>query len=112
MQFQRLKKNSATAPTKAALINLKINRMEIKNIHKQTDWYASHEKSEQGAALILCQQLKIKQLSDVIKIIEGEIELTENLQEFSHEAVIRSIKELIKTIPNVSYTKGYFKWEG
>lgn len=86
--------------------------MEVKNIHEDAGWYASYENSEQGAALILCQQLKIKQLSDVIKIIADEIELTENPQEFGHEAVIASIKVLIDNIPEVSYIKGYFKWVG
>jgi len=86
--------------------------MEIKNIHKDAEWYASHEDSKQGAALILCQQLKIKQLTDVIKIIQGEIELTEDPQEYSHQSVIQSIKVLVDTIPKVSYTKGGFKWVG
>ena len=86
--------------------------MEVKNIHEDAGWYASYENSEQGAALILCQQLKIKQLTDVVKIIQGEIELTENPQEYSHEVVIQSIKGLVDNIPTVSYTKGYFKWEG
>ena len=86
--------------------------MEVKNIHEDAGWYASYENSEQGAALILCQQLKIKQLTDDVKIIQGEIELTENPQEYSHEVVIQSIKGLVDNIPTVSYTKGYFKWEG
>ena len=86
--------------------------MEIKNIHEDADWYASYEGTEQGSALILCQQLKIKQLTDIIKRIQGEIELTESPQEYSHEAVIQSIKGLVDNIPKVSYTKGFFRWEG
>lgn len=86
--------------------------MEVKNIHKDSGWYASYEKTDQGKSLILCQKLKIKQLTDVIDIIMGEIELTENPQEFSHEEIIHSIKTLIDQIPEVSYTEGYFKWVG
>ncbi len=86
-------------------------KTETRNIHKDARWYASYEDSDQGAALILCQQLKIKQLQDVINIISGEIELTEPPQEYSHQAVIESIKGLISTIPPISYTKGHFQWE-
>ena len=86
--------------------------MEVRNIHEDAGWYASYDNSKQGAALILCQQLKINQLTKLIEVIKGEIELTENPQEFSHESVIQSIKALIDNIPTVSYTKGYFKWEG
>jgi hypothetical protein len=86
--------------------------MEVKNLHKDSGWYASYEKSDQGKSLILCQKLKIQQLTNVIEIIKGEIELTENPQEHSHEEVIQSIKRLIDQLPEVSYTVGYFKWIG
>lgn len=85
--------------------------MEIKNIHKDAGWFASYS-SKQGEALILCQELKIKQLQDIIKTIAGEIELTEDPKEVSHENIIASIKGLIENVPEVSCTKGYFKWIG
>jgi hypothetical protein len=86
--------------------------MEIRNIHEDSGWYASYERSEQGVALIRCQELKIKQLSDLIKTISGEIELCENPKEFNPETVVASIKALIEKIPEVSFTNGYFKWVG
>lgn len=86
--------------------------MEVKNIQKDATWYASYEKSQQGKALILCQKLKIEQLSGVLAIIQGEIELAENPKEHSPEEVLASIKALIEQIPEVSYTEGYFKWVG
>jgi hypothetical protein len=86
--------------------------MEVKNIYKYATWYASYEKSGQGKALILCQRLKLEQLSNVITLIKGEIELAENPREHSAEEVLASIKALIEQIPEVSYTEGFFKWVG
>lgn len=48
----------------------------------------------------------------LIKTIAGEIELTEDPKEVSHENIIASIKGLIENVPEVSCTKGYFKWIG
>lgn len=86
--------------------------MEIRNIHNDADWAASYEKSDQIAALIKCQKLKIKQLTDIINTIQGELELCEEPKEYSFETIINSIKVLANKIPEVSFTKGYFKWEG
>jgi hypothetical protein len=86
--------------------------MEVKNIYKDASWYASYENSEQGKSLILCQRLKLEQLSNVITLIKGEIELAENPKEHSAEEVLASIKALIEQIPEVSYTEGFFKWVG
>lgn len=85
---------------------------DIKNIYKDVEWAASYEESKQIKSLILCQKLKIEQLTNIIKTIQGEIELTEDPQEYSFESVIRSIKAVIETIPIVTHTEGIFKWEG
>lgn len=92
--------------------SLFLNEMEIKNIHKDADWFVSYEESKQGKALILCQGLKIKQLENVLAVIQGEIELAEDPKEFSSDQILQSIKALIDQIPEVSHSEGYFKWVG
>lgn len=48
------------------------------------------------------QKLKVRQLQDVIGVIKGEIELTDNPQELPDRIVIKSIKSLLEKIPEVS----------
>ena len=55
-------------------------------------------------SIILSQELKIKQLTNLIDIISGEIELTEIPQYATHEMVISSIKDLIKQYHNNNQT--------
>lgn len=43
---------------------------------------------------------------------KGVIITGKNPKEFSPEQVLVSIKVLINNIDTVSYTEGYFKWEG
>ena len=92
--------------------------MEVKNIHQNAGWFASYMNARdggsdsQGKALVECQILKIKQLQNVLEIIKGEIELSENPKEHSPEQILHSIKALIEQIPEVSYTEGFFKWVG
>lgn len=83
--------------------------MEIKNIHKDADWYASYMDSLQGRALIKCQSLKIKQLENLIDVITGELELRGLA---SDELVLDSIESLLSQQTPVEVTKGCFKWEG
>lgn len=66
----------------------------------------------QGRSLVECQIKKIKQLTDLIENIKGEIELAEEPKEHSAENVLSSIKSLIEQIKEVEHTIGYFKWVG
>jgi hypothetical protein len=50
--------------------------------------------------IILSQQSKIKELTNLIDTISGEIELTEYPQYTTHEMVLSSIKDLIKQYYN------------
>ena len=63
-------------------------------------------------ALIECQAKKIKQLTELIETIEGEIELAEEPKECDEKIIIQSIKTLINQIREVESTCGYFKWVG
>jgi len=86
--------------------------MEIKNIHKHAGWYASYENAGQGKALIECQAKKIKQLTELIEKISGEIELTEHPKEYNERIVLDSIKVLIDQTGEIEHSVGYFKWVG
>lgn len=66
----------------------------------------------QGEALVKCQIKKIKQLTDLIENIKGEIELSENPKEYSEKMILNSIKALIEQTKEVEHTSGYFKWVG
>jgi nitrogen-specific signal transduction histidine kinase len=87
---------------------------EIRDIHEDAEWYASYMNDDQGVALVKCQQLKIKQLTELIEVISGEIELCEKPKEVHEINVLESIKSLIKQNKDkkVKYTKNYFKWIG
>ena len=92
--------------------------MEIKNIHEYAIWYASYMNAPdggndaQGEALVKCQIKKIRQLTELIENIKGEIELSENLKEYSEKTVLNSIKAMIEQIKEVEHRSGYFKWVG
>lgn len=92
--------------------------MEIRDIHKHSGWFSSYMYAEdggndaQGRALVECQAKKIKQLSELIETIEGEIELTENPKEYDEKLIISSIKTLINQIEEVEASYGYYKWVG
>lgn len=85
--------------------------MEVKNL-KLAGWYASYMSNEQGQALIECQEKKIKQLTDLIETIKGEIELTKEPKEYNSEMVLSSIEALISQTKEVEHIIGYFKWVG
>jgi len=85
--------------------------MEVRNL-KMAGWYASHMREEQGQALIECQENKIKQLTDLIETIKGEIELTKEPKEYNTEMVLSSIEGLIDQTKEVEHIRGYFKWVG
>lgn len=86
--------------------------MEIRDIHKHSGWYSSHMKENQGRALVECQAKKIKQLTELIETIEGEIELTENPKEYNEKIILQSIKTLISQVGEVEASYGYYKWVG
>ena len=92
--------------------------MEIRDIHKHDSWFSSYMYAEdggndaQGRALVECQAKKIKQLSELIEAIEGEIELTENPKEYDEKLIISSIKTLINQIEEVEASYGNYKWIG
>ena len=87
--------------------------MEIKNIHEYAGWYASYmNDAPQGKALIKCQAKKIKQLTELIEKISGEIELTEQPKEYDERIVLDSIKSLIEQVDEVEHKEAFFKWVG
>ena len=92
--------------------------MEIRDIHKHDSWFASYMYASdggndaQGKALVECQAKKIKQLTELIETIEGEIELTENPKEYDEKLIISSIKTLINQIEEVEASYGSYKWVG
>ena len=92
--------------------------MEIKNIHEHAGWFASYMNAidggndAQGEALVKCQIKKIKQLTELIENIKGEIELADEPKEFSERAILDSIKAMIEQTKEVEYASGYFKWVG
>ena len=92
--------------------------MEIRDIHKHASWFASYMYASdggndaQGKALVECQAKKIKQLTELIETIEGEIELTENPKEYDEKLIISSIKTLINQIEEVEASYGSYKWVG
>lgn len=65
--------------------------MELRDIHKDSEWYSSYMYAEdggndaQGKALVECQAKKIKQLSKLLEKIEGEIELAEYPKEYDEK---------------------------
>lgn len=85
--------------------------MEIKNIHKHAGWYASYSE-DQGKALILCQQSKIKQLQDILNKISIDLELRDNPRADSDSNILNSIEHLVSNIKTISHTENFFKWEG
>ena len=85
--------------------------MDVRNL-KMAGWYASYVRDEQGQALIECQEKKIKQLTDLIENIKGEIELTKEPKEYNAEIVLSSIEALIDQNKEVEHIRGYFKWVG
>jgi len=85
--------------------------MEVRNL-KMAGWYASYMQDDQGEALIECQEKKIKQLTDLIENIKGEIELTKEPKEYNAEMVLSSIEALIDQTKEVEHIRGYFKWVG
>ena len=92
--------------------------MEVRDIHKHSGWFSSYMYAEdggndaQGRALVECQAKKIKQLSELIEAIEGEIELAEEPKEYDEKIIIQSIKTLINQIGGVESTYGNYKWVG
>lgn len=82
--------------------------MESRNIHEHAEWFASYMNA-QGEALVLCQAKKIRQLTELLEVIKGEIELKD---EVSSEIIFNSIETLIDEIEEVEHTSGYFKWVG
>jgi hypothetical protein len=62
----------------------RLSSMEVRNL-KMASWYASYMQDDQGEALIECQEKKIKQLTDLIENIKGEIELTKEPKEYDSE---------------------------
>ena len=99
------------------MYNKEINK-DIKNIHEDASWFASYmnapdgTQDAQGHALVRCQMEKIKQLTEVIENIKGEIELSKNPREFNNDIVLESIDALVNQIKEVSFTDGHFKWIG
>ena len=85
--------------------------MEVRNL-KMAGWYASYMREEQGQALIECQEKKIKQLTELIENIKGEIELAKEPKEYSAEIVLSLIEALIDQTKEVEHIRGYFKWVG
>lgn len=85
--------------------------MEVRNL-KMAGWYVSYMREEQGQALIECQEKKIKQLTELIENIKGEIELAKEPKEYSAEMVLSSIEALIDQTKEVEHIRGYFKWVG
>ena len=85
--------------------------MEVRNL-KMAGWYASYMQDDQGQALIECQEKKIKQLTDLIENIKGEIELTKEPKEYNAEMVLSSIEALINQTKEVEHIRGYYKWVG
>lgn len=85
--------------------------MEIRNL-KMAGWYASYMHDEQGQALIECQEKKIKQLTDLLENIKGEIELTKDPKEYNTEMVLSSIEALIDQTKEIEHIRGSFKWVG
>ncbi len=81
--------------------------MDTRNIHKDAEWIASYEK-DQCKGLIICQQLKIKQLTELIEKIEGEMEQTE----YAPEMIMESIKTIIQNTEEIEHIEGIFKWIG
>lgn len=60
-------------------------------------------------ALIECQAKKIKQLTELIETIEGEIELTEDPKEYNEKIILQSIKTLISQVGEVEASYGSYK---
>lgn len=85
--------------------------MEVRKLD-MAGWYASYMRDEQGQALIECQGKKIKQLTDLLENIKGEIELTKEPKEYDAEMVLSSIEALIDQTKEVENIRGYFKWVG
>ena len=92
--------------------------MEIRDIHKHASWFASYMYASdggndaQGRALVECQAKKIKQLSELIEAIEGEIELAEEPKEYNEKIILQSIKTLISQVGEVEASYGSYKWVG
>ena len=92
--------------------------MQVKNIHEHASWFASYMNAPdggndaQGEALVECQIKKIKQLTELIENIKGEMELAENPKEYSEKTILKSIKAMIEQIEEVEHTSGFFKWIG
>ena len=92
--------------------------MEVRNIHEHAGWFASYMNAPdggsdaQGEALVKCQAKKIKQLTELIDNIKGEIELADRPKEYSERTVLDSVKALIEQTTEVEHTSGYFKWVG
>jgi hypothetical protein len=92
--------------------------MEVKNIHEHAGWFASYMNApdggsdQMGEALVECQIKKIKQLTQLIETIKGEIELAQDPKEQDPSLVLESINTLIKQTGEVEHTSGYFKWIG
>jgi len=80
--------------------------MEIKTL-KDTGWFISYMDSDQGKALVLCQQKKIKQLEEMLEAIQGETEITE----YSPEVMLKSIYAMIDNLEPVESTVGAFTWK-
>jgi len=92
--------------------------MEIKNIHQHAGWFASYMNAPdggsdaQGQALVECQIKKIKQLTELVETISGEIELFDEPKEYSAETILESIRSLIEQVKEVEHVSGYYKWVG
>ncbi len=92
--------------------------METRNIHEHAGWYASYMNAPdggsdaQGEALVKCQIKKIKQLTDLVERIKGEIELADAPKEYGERDVLNSIKALIEQQTEVEHVNGHYKWVG
>lgn len=92
--------------------------MEIRNIHQHAGWFASYMNAPdggndtQGQALVECQAKKIKQLTELVETIKGEIELTKDPKEYNAETILESIKALIEKVSLVEHVSGHYKWIG
>ena len=75
-------------------------------------WVKEGDRVTKGQALIECQEKKIKQLTELVENIKGEIELTKDPKEYNAKIVLSSIEALIDQTKEVEHIRGYFKWVG
>lgn len=92
--------------------------MQIKDIHKDAEWFASYMNApdggndEQGQALVKCQIKKIRQLTGLIEAIRCELELADEPKDCSERMVLESIRSMIANPDQVQHIVGSYKWIG